>query len=71
MDLMRLKTLNWIEVIKEKTARIIEEHKNDIDFMIRLTNGDYQMLAQEEFCFEKAQGVYDNINMRIPEYDRY
>lgn len=71
MDLMRLKTLNWIKIIKEKTERIKEEHKNDIDFMIRLTNGDYQMLAQEEFAYEKSQGLYDNINMRIPEYDRY
>ena len=70
MDLMKLSYLNWIELIKEKTARIIEEHKNDVDFMIRLVNGDYQMLAQEEFCYEKSLGMYDNVNVRIPDYER-
>ena len=70
MDLMRLRYLNWIELIKDKTARIIEEHKYDVDFMVRLVNGDYQMLAQEEFCYEKANGFYDNLNIRIPDYER-
>lgn len=70
MDLKKLRYLNWIEIIKEKTARIADEHKHDIDYFIKLANGDFQMLAQQEFCFEKAQGIYDNMNVRVPEYDR-
>ena len=70
MNIKELQMKNWINIIKEKSLRIMEEHKDDIDFMTKLINGDFEMLAQEEFCYEKSNGFYDKMNVLIPDYER-
>ena len=64
-QIQEAKAINWATAIKVKTQKLIEESKNDIDLYIKIINGDFQYQAHEEFCTEKAAGLYDNQNIRI------
>ncbi len=59
------KAINWSIDVQEKVQKLTEESKNDIDLYIKIINGTFQELAHEEFCIEKAQGLWDAQNVWI------
>ena len=64
-EILYAKALNWARIISQKTDRICEERKNDVDLMIQILNGDIFAMAQDEFAKDKAMGKYDSQNMPI------
>jgi hypothetical protein len=56
---------NWAILIQDKVARLVKEHINDIDLSVKILNGEFYDMAQEEFSREKAQGLWDGQNIWI------
>lgn len=59
---------NWARLIAEKTNRICEERKNDVDLMIKILNGDIYNEAQNEIAYEIKTGKLDKMLMPIVKY---
>ena len=59
---------NWARLIAEKTNRICEERKNDVDLMIKILNGDIYNEAQNEIAHEIKTGKLDKMLMPIVKY---
>ena len=59
------KIINWANVIAGKVEVLTEKYRNHINLFGMILNGDIIAEAQEEFCREKAQGLYDSQNIRI------
>ena len=57
--------INWANIIAEKVEVITDKYRNHINLFSMILNGDIVAEAQEEFCKEKAQGLYDSQNIRI------
>lgn len=64
-EIEKAKAINWAIAIQEKVQRLTEESRDDIDLYIKIINGTFQEQAHEEFCKEKASGLYDSQNIRI------
>lgn len=59
---------NWARLMIEKTNRICEERKNDVDLMIKILNGDIYSEAQNEIAYEIKTGKLDKMLMPIIKY---
>lgn len=60
-EILHAKGKQWARLVAKRADDLVEIHKNDIDIMIKLLNGDIFNQAVEQIALEIKSGLYDEM----------